>query len=175
MSIEIIRHELGHWLTAKALGFEVGRIKIERMGTGKIKASSQSFPQVPLFGKSRKILKHCERRICVLLGGVAAELLFEEIQTSERSLELLEETGEDDKQKMIELLYLKASIRKIKKDNFEEYESNKINKCWETTMNILKERKDDIKRASEKINKEFSKNERTTFTKEEIEILTTPL
>jgi ATP-dependent Zn protease len=168
MSVEIIRHELGHWITANALGFEVGEIKLQRLGKSELSASAQSFPHAFLYGKSRKILKHCEERIAVLLGGVAGEMLFEN-QTSERSLELLETVGKDDFQKITELLYLKASIRNIRKEDFQDYQISKIKKCWEIANKVLEERKNNINNASEKMRNIFSNKRKIVFTKREIE------
>lgn len=108
-----IRHELGHWLVADALGFRVGEISICRPVSGRLLGSATCFPHVRLYGKTRRILKHCENRISVLFAGVVSEIIFDKDQTEDRSTQLLETAGADDYSKIKEIIYLDASIRNI--------------------------------------------------------------
>lgn len=168
MIISLMRHELGHWLTAQALGFEVGEIRVHRQDNGALHASAQCFPLTKLYGKNRKTIQYCERRVCILLGGVCAELLFDSNQTSQNSVRMLETTASDDYGKIIELVHLVASTRNVSELNFQDFQQDLIAECWRSAATILEPRREDILIASQLMAKRFERKGSVIFSKEKV-------
>lgn len=110
--VHVGRHEAGHYVAARVLGFKTGAIEFTMLDlTGAHRASADIFLACPLHD-TPSIGDYLERRITVLYAGVWAESL----QNGELDPEIAEQSltsggGVHDHQKARELIQLLRNIR----------------------------------------------------------------
>lgn len=117
----VIHHELGHWLMAREMGFNVGQIFIKRM-RGKASGHAKVFPRAPSrLDTAEAVDDYLIRRIRVLLAGVIVEIEWYK-KTFGKALDedevdhiyengVIDHSGINDKGKAEELLVILAGIR----------------------------------------------------------------
>lgn len=70
----VIHHELGHWLMAREVGFEIGEIRLDTLW-GKAAGSSKVFPRATSqLSSAESIDEYITKRVMVLCAGVRTEV-----------------------------------------------------------------------------------------------------
>lgn len=157
---ELIRHELGHWIVARELGFKIGDIKLNIFNNGH-NGSSKIFPE-PFIDTIDELEKYLINRICVLYAGVISQLIFldEKLRTAEKSAYLLNTYAADDHGKIMELIFILRAVRYEKHKISEKYEiiqkQDIVNEIWNKCYKIIEEKKKDIEHLTRKIEKEVT-------------------
>ncbi|WP_316187966.1 MULTISPECIES: hypothetical protein [unclassified Bradyrhizobium] len=103
--IDILRHEAGHLVIAKLLGFETGEIRFGQKDAG------AGITLVPDLRDIEAIKQYVARRVVVLYAGVAAEALRGVTIDQQQALkDFSSEVGMNDFAKIRELLLLLAGL-----------------------------------------------------------------
>jgi hypothetical protein len=103
--IDILRHEAGHLVVAKLLGFETGEIRFSEKDAG------AGITLVPDLRDIEAVKQYVARRVVVLYAGVAAEALRGATIDQQQALaDFSSEVGMNDFAKIRELLLLLAGI-----------------------------------------------------------------
>lgn len=174
---KVIRHEIGHWLSARELGFEVGDINLNilenQVGFGH-EGSATIKPCHNIEGiEDLKI--YVENRIAILLSGVLSQVMSEDETEVNSSMveELLDSDGADDNSKIIELSHiLRGSIYKgdMNSDNEIEQLAEIMEICWKKSCDVLSKKKELIDYLLNQISIEItSTNKEYTFNNSKIE------
>lgn len=117
----VIHHELGHWLMAREMGFEVGKIVINS-SRGKASGYAKVFPRASSqLDTAEAVDDYLSRRVRVLLAGVIVEIAWYKKtfgeSLSDKDLKgiyenaVIDRSGIGDKGKAEELLAILAGIR----------------------------------------------------------------
>lgn len=115
----LIKHELGHWLTARHFGFPVGGITL------RIDAATDPRTQKPVFGHHGTahidptpifnnlgdVEAYLINRLTVLYAGVAAQIMDIDDPNSDLTTELLNTDGASDLRVIQELMPIMQGIR----------------------------------------------------------------
>jgi len=106
----IAKHEAGHYIVARVLGFGVGSISITITEGAGHNAGSEIVPACPLSG-DQAITGYLERRITVLYAGVLAESISVGGLDEHKANASLLTSGSRDFDKARELTHLLRNIR----------------------------------------------------------------
>jgi hypothetical protein len=130
--IDILRHEAGHLVIAKLLGFETGHVRLTSKDAG------SGITLVPHLADIPAITEYIGRRVVVLYAGVAAEALQGTKINQEQAMhDFSSEVGMNDFAKIRELLLLLAGIecgdadRQAALDRYVEQYANRVGKLVE--------------------------------------------
>lgn len=139
----VIRHELGHWIVARMLGFDVGGITIEILagshGSLGHQGSAELFP-MPAFSKLEDVLRYTEDRIAILSAGVAAQAMFETGIDAAGIDALMATDGSVDRSNIQQLLHIARAIAHPDartRDNELEQINAIADRCWRRACEIL--------------------------------------
>ncbi|OHX37813.1 hypothetical protein BJL95_08430 [Methylomonas sp. LWB] len=154
--MDVIKHEVGHWVIARQLGFKTGKIEIEilsnRSSMGHM-ATATICPEPDINGLD-PLLKYIECRVCILFAGVISQLLDKSNKTESTAAALLDTDGADDKGKIKDLLFIARGIRfsgSIHESN-EHEQMNALQKAyWERANDLVLDNRETILSISEKI------------------------
>ena len=132
----IVTHEVGHWITARKLGFTTGGIQFDKEHP-EDSGSTKIFP-MPKFETLDDVESYCMKRLAVLCAGMISEVLFRnpnspEITDSDliqEAQKLVDESGVDDTGKIKELIFI---VRGIKFQNEEISLETECSQCQEIT------------------------------------------
>ena len=103
--LDILRHEAGHLVVAKLLGFETGFIQFGIYDAGAEITLAAHFTELPA------IVAYIKRRVTVLYAGVLAEALNgNRVDTEQARQDLTGAAGANDFAKIRELLTVLAGI-----------------------------------------------------------------
>jgi len=170
--IDVIRHEVGHWVLAKYLGFKTGDIEIEILENNKFhghNGAAKIFPE-PDINNLDTLYKYIDNRICILFAGVISQIL-EKNNSNERTAAILLETdGADDYKKIQELLFIARGVRfsgSIQESSELDHRNLIQKECWEKSDFLVKENKDLILFISKKIAQEIVLSNKCYLFKEE--------
>lgn len=174
---DVIRHELGHWLTARELGFGVGSIEINilqnRIGLGH--EGVATILPCHRIEEIECLNNYVKNRIAILFSGVLSQVMAkDEAEVNSDLVEgLLASDGADDNSKIIELCHiLRGSLYKdnMSAENELEQRNEIMNACWEIACSTLKKNKKLIGFLVDKICSEvIQSNKKYTFDKSQIE------
>lgn len=144
--MNVIRHELGHWLMAGHLKFKRGGIRIKILSNGIVYGHEGCVTVYPMHDltSSNSIQKYAEDRISILLAGVAAQLLFENVVSAIRCKKLLDEYGADDNGKIEELTNIVRGIVKagsMSMENEIDHKKEIRTRCWVVAAEYLEKTK----------------------------------
>jgi len=149
----LIYHELGHWVVARELGFEVGKIEVQH-SYPRFKGSSEVFLN-PTICDIFSVAIYIKHRVSVLLAGVASQTVFnDESSISDENIKNnLSEYDKTDQIKINELLTILVSIEhgSVEPKNKEFFENKIRRECWEKVIQIIKKEKGMIEYLSVKI------------------------
>ena len=109
-ALQIARHECGHYIAARALGFETGALSVELLYPNGHRGGALITLPHPL----RSIVEACsylERRIQILYAGVLAESLKDGKINEEKAREYVSTGGSEDFAKVKELTHLLRNFR----------------------------------------------------------------
>lgn len=115
----LIKHELGHWLTARHLGFDVGGITL-RIDLAIDRRSNKPFfghhgtahiDPTPIFKDLNEVETYLINRLTVLYAGVAAQVMDLEDATEDLTTKLLNTDGASDLRVIQELMPIIQGIR----------------------------------------------------------------
>ena len=158
---EIIGHELGHWVSAKHLGLNVGAIKI-KIDTG---ARGQPFHSAATtifiecnLNSVDDVYRHVANRISILFSGVLSQFIFTNQDNTTTAKDLLQTYGQDDESKIYELLHIARGVKfsgKMSKDNEICQKKQISDECWSKSLEIVEKRKDEISFICQKISNEL--------------------
>ena len=112
-AIDVIKHEVGHWIVANRLGFKTGNITIQIVQRGQSfwhEASTKIRPE-PDVTNITDLLVYLENRICILFSGVISQVLEKKNITSSTAADLLLTDGASDYEKILELIFIYRGIR----------------------------------------------------------------
>lgn len=142
--MDVIRHEVGHWLMAGYLQFKRGGVRIKilsnSMGFGH-EGSAKIYPMHDLTSLA-SIVTYVKNRISILYAGVAAQMIFGDNGSSARSEKLLDEYGADDNSKIEELINIVRGIVEagsMSMENEIDHKNEIRRQCWVTTAEYLQE------------------------------------
>ena len=154
--IDVIRHEVGHWVLAKCLGFRTGDIAIEILRHGNSyghNGAATIFPE-PDISNLNALYEYIGNRICVLFAGVISQTLEKFNINDTTAANLLEIDGTDDHNKIRELLFIARGIKfsgSIHESSELEQVDLIVKECWEKSDHLVKEHRTSILFISEKI------------------------
>ena len=146
---DVIRHELGHWLAAKKLGFCVGDIgiTIHENFSGFGYAGTANILPCHKIDDIEDLKNYLRNRIAILFSGVLSQVMIkDEAEISSRLVEkLLASDGADDNSKIIELTHILRGV--LYSDNMSsemeiQQRSEIMSSCWELACSNLEEYKD---------------------------------
>lgn len=83
---DVVSHELGHWLVARALQFKTGGISItiHQQGFGSpIQDGHATVFPAPVITSADELRSYLEDRICILYGGLAGQVHNQELTPDE--------------------------------------------------------------------------------------------
>ncbi|MFN3769405.1 MAG: hypothetical protein ACK4TD_13625 [Ectopseudomonas guguanensis] len=115
----LIKHELGHWLTARHLGFPVGGITL-RIDFALLPRSQKPvfghhgtahIDPTPIFNDLGDVEAYLIDRLTVLYAGVAAQIMDIDDPSSDLTTELLNTDGASDLRVIQELMPIMQGIR----------------------------------------------------------------
>lgn len=139
----VIRHELGHWVVARSLGFDVGGITIRILGGshGSLghQGSAQLFP-MPALSTLEDVLQYTEDRIAILYAGVATQAMFEKDIDAAGIETMMATDGMGDRSNIQELLHIARAIaHPVTRTSGNELEQTKeiLERCWVRANEIL--------------------------------------
>lgn len=109
---QIARHEIGHNVVARILGFDTGEVSIKLLGLEPRYRATSTIIAVRPLGNVEDILNHLENRIVTLLAGVVAEAhSVDNIGNNDIEYALSYGGGEYDHQIIRELVHVVRNIR----------------------------------------------------------------
>ncbi|MBS0368910.1 MAG: hypothetical protein JSS57_06905 [Proteobacteria bacterium] len=172
--IDVIKHEVGHWVVAKFLGFRIGDIQIEILSDRRSlwhTATTKIQPE-PDINNLDSLLKYIEDRVCILFAGVISQVLDKPNTNEETAANLLDTCGADDNGKIKDLLFISRGITY----SGSILESNKIDhinaiqsQYWKKANELVRKNANTILFISEKIASVVdSRNKRYLFRQEEL-------
>ena len=131
----VIRHELGHWITAKHFGVNVGQIEVCISGSIRNGFEHQGYAQIFPFPSIKNLVdikQYIDQRITILIAGFYCQFLFlteklkeefadyNEDQTQKSNIYQkyiasnpsynIDDIPGDDRSKLIELITIKLAI-----------------------------------------------------------------
>jgi len=112
-TIDVIKHEVGHWVVAKILGFKTGDITIQITHNGKLfghEASANIRPE-PEISNITDISSYLENRICILFAGVISQAIGKTDISETSAADLLLADGASDYAKVTELVFICMGIK----------------------------------------------------------------
>jgi hypothetical protein len=123
--LDVARHEAGHIVMARKIGFSTGGIKISSL---QAQAEIDLFPSIT---NTTEALAFLEGRVKVLYAGALAESLHDGEIDCERTNGFLESTATHDFAKIRELVRIAAGILSpgVSKKDFEA-ELERVNQTW---------------------------------------------
>lgn len=166
--LEIIQHEVGHWIAAKELGFTAGEIEINVVrSTSGIEAWGYSnvrlfFPALSHEAAHDLIKK---RAIC-LAAGVCAQILEQELSDWEQIQPLFDSNGRNDFEKIKEYLYILANLKSdppINSQNEQDIITRELREVWSDTSSLVENNKSRILHLSKTISGSIIKPGRKVF------------
>lgn len=98
----MVRHEFGHYISAKSLGFIVTEVSLNE------KTAHCAIDLIPVIGDIKSLRLYLEKRIQVLLSGSCAEAFDNTNFNGEKYCKLLDTTAKNDFSKMSEILRVLA-------------------------------------------------------------------
>jgi hypothetical protein len=172
----VIRHELGHWIVARMLGFDVGGISIEILagshGSLGHQGSAKLFP-LPAFSTLEDVLRYTEDRIAILFAGVAAQAMFETGIDAAGIDALMATDGSVDRSNIQELLHIARAIAhpgSRTRDNEPEQINAIGERCWRRACEMLETHRTRISAMATHLRKEtVARNVEYTFTAEQLD------
>jgi hypothetical protein len=155
-AIDVIKHEVGHWIVANRLGFKTGDITIRIVQEGHSfghDASANIRPE-PDVTNITGLLEYLENRICILFAGVISQVIEKKNITKSTAADLLSTNGASDYQKIIELVFICRGIRfsgKITEENELIHRNAITSEYWKKADELVQNNKDSIAFISQKI------------------------
>ena len=146
--LRVIKHELGHWLVARYVGFRVGIIEVEvilHFDKGGIKhyghrGSSKVYP-APVIAEIADLQAYLEKRIQVLYAGFAAQI-HGEVLTPVETGQLMERDAIGDINVIRELAPLLRGIlygEETSVDVTQEQCEEMLDPIWDKTQSLIED------------------------------------
>ncbi|PRD15410.1 hypothetical protein [Pantoea coffeiphila] len=173
-----IYHELGHWLVGREVGFDVGNITIGESYFGVYGNSEvKPIPKTKLTS-ANAVYDHLFNRVCVLLAGVIADVIwhkkYEPDIDKENDIEyfytngVMDKTAITDKGKINELLFIMNGIANTPTQDEKSLEDQmaKIqSEAWSRSLNLLNKNKY-LELTGKELIREFEDSQMNEFTNE---------
>jgi hypothetical protein len=155
--INLLRHEAGHMVVAKVLGFETLEMEFKPTHAGAKISPAPNITDIP------SLTSYLERRIPVLYAGAMAEA-----KTGEEVLEMLkDERAKDDFSKIRELLQLYTSLNRGELSAEAVHQKNS-DRLWHRADTLVDKYKPQIVNLSKLFFEKFGGREDFTIPTEEI-------
>lgn len=120
---DVLRHEFGHWVIARAKGFSVGDIEIRKDGAA---AAVDLIPNIPDIAAGVQFI---ERRLIVLYAGATAEALTAQGINFDKCKKLFETTATNDHAKIRELMRILVGMRQPGAVTLSEFQKSLTKEC----------------------------------------------
>ncbi|WP_375787758.1 hypothetical protein ACE10Z_09925 [Bradyrhizobium sp. Pha-3] len=135
---DYVRHECGHWLLAKILGFPTEEIRLQEE---KAYSALKVFPVIKDLGDMREFI---ERRVIVLYGGAIAQSMRGRKMMNEITHEFIRTTASDDKSKLDQLIRMHAATAwdGSDKDHYEKVSSEIESRLYNEAASLLENNAD---------------------------------
>jgi hypothetical protein len=148
VSLKVLKHELGHWLMARHVGFRAGGIditihRIEGL-RGTVSYSHEGSSTVytaPVVKSTDDLKDYLEKRFQVLYAGIAAQIHGQEM-TPDESGQIMELDAGNDLRIIRELAPLLRGLiygAEISPDSGEEQMREMLHPSWEKTQSLIGE------------------------------------
>lgn len=173
-----IYHELGHWLMGRKVGFDVGSIRIGQSSFGVYGNSDVKPIPKTKFVSTNAIYNHLFDRVCILLAGVIADIIWHKKYQPEIDKNndtnyfyengVMDETAITDKGKIDELLFIMNGIvnTPVQDEKLLESQMAAIQKdAWEESLGFLLNNKD-LKFMGSELIKQFEESNTKQFENE---------
>lgn len=156
---KVIRHEVGHWVVAKVLGYEVGEIAIRINQVAQF-SSHNAHAHIDLHPSLRSI-NEIEQflidRISILWAG-----MFYQSTIDNRRIETIRDTdGANDYSKLRELCFILRGIRYPENDSRDtelEQMKNIADECWSKAKEIINTNNIACERLSKRISQRVTES-----------------
>jgi hypothetical protein len=177
--MKVLKHELGHWLVARHLGFAVGDIEIlvwkldEKKGGANQyvqDGSSRVIPE-PILKSLDELSDYLDKRIQVLYAGVAAQIHGQRLTEKEVG-KIIELDAPGDQKTIEELAILvRGFIRDINTDPviLDEKTNEFITASWEKSQASVAELYPKIERMAAQMARMYKSGSRNVFELEDLE------
>lgn len=176
----LIKHELGHWLTARHLGFGVGGITL-RIDLAIDRRSNKPFfghygtahiDPTPIFKALNDIDTYLINRLTVLYAGVAAQIMDIEDATEELTTKLLNTDGASDLRVIQELMPIIQGIRSQHPTDRETRANDAqpiMHEVWDNARELVRELKPKFEKLIPKLESRYTTyNQKVNITQEEL-------
>lgn len=146
----IAQHEMGHFVIAKALGFNTGEVSLTLTGFDGHRGGATLFLYEPL-GSLPEICRYLEKRVLVLLSGAIAETLSASnvpgrgVNEKEASVIILGPTAESDLGKARELVAMLRNIlhpQSLDRDETSEQKKEIMDRLWDRAVALVTQYED---------------------------------
>ncbi len=179
--MKVLKHELGHWLVARHLGFDVGDIeitirKLEEKNKGANQyvqdGSSRVIPK-PMIKTLDDLREYLDKRIQVLYAGVLAQIHGQKL-TTEKVGEVIALDAPGDQKTIEELAILvQGWIREIDTDQtmLNDKTNDFITACWDKSQSCVAELYPKLEKMAEQMARIYKSGHRNVYQLEQLEIL----
>lgn len=157
---KLLKHELGHWLSAKELDFGVGDIEITIRCTGPNSyqplGSTMIYPPCESLTNLEQVETYLISRITVLVSGVISEFYKNGRLEVEKANSALDFSADTDNIKIKELLSIARPIRFNGDYDLEDFSGQLTtiySECWGKSEAIIKRQVELIKYLSDELSK----------------------
>jgi hypothetical protein len=153
--VEVSKHEVGHYVIARCLGFQVGAISIQITNqSGAHEASSEVTLFQPLTDADA-ILRYAEKRVQILYAGALAQTLHNSTTDHRAAVKTLHSiSGKSDYDKAREMIHLIRNIKYPADTGDPEVQGHldEIDKAlWIITRDLVIRESEVIERLAERI------------------------
>ena len=146
--LAVIKHELGHWLVARHVGFNVDRIEVRVMlqtekGGAKqyTQAGSSKVYPAPVITDTADLKAYLEKRYQVLYAGIAAQIHGEELTPVETG-QRMERYAASDLKVIYELAPLLRGMiygEEVSHDETQAQYQEMLSPIWERTQILIED------------------------------------
>lgn len=171
-NIAIARHEFGHYIVARKLGFETGNVTISSKSTFSGAAGTAEITLHSPITCLDTAIEYCEKRVQVLMAGALAEAMNGASIDDDAANNYLNTSASNDYAKIRELILLYRNISHPETISHEDINSelkNIMDRLWEETKSILIEHKPIIDILSQELAERQTFKSGGTFTKIELD------
>lgn len=137
--LELAKHEAGHYVVGRTLGFDVGGISLKMLDAhGGHSGTSTILLSVPTKG-IEEVVSYLRKRLAVLYAGVVAQVTVDGVPDQNRFVACLKQGAAGDKSKADELLNVLRNVicQSESKEKFESELTNLETEAIQQALEII--------------------------------------